>query len=175
MRRGKKGTTKRNRVWDDIGGIVDNEGSDNLDYSVTTDTGADLAGAESTEAVKAETMGRRTKKGEFVLKDLDDEIDSIIASAKAEKDDGAASKGLVGSSLGAIGGLFRNVVGGKVLTKKDLEKPLKGMEDHLLKKNVAREAALRLCESVENDLIGTKTNSFTSEHFLNHVLSDSFT
>ena len=36
------------------------------------------------------------------------------------------------------------------------------MEDHLLNKNVAREAAVRLCESVERDLIGLKTSNFTT-------------
>jgi signal recognition particle receptor subunit alpha len=50
-----------------------------------------------------------------------------------------------------------------VLTKEDLEKAMKGMEEHLLKKNVAREAALRLCEGVEKELIGVKTGSFESK------------
>jgi len=36
------------------------------------------------------------------------------------------------------------------------------MEEHLLKKNVAREAAVRLCDSVEQSLLGTKTSNFTS-------------
>ncbi|KAK5063691.1 hypothetical protein LTR16_010264, partial [Cryomyces antarcticus] len=109
-----------------------------------------------------ESWGRKTGKGEFVLKDLDEEVDSILASANAKKPQAESSSGIVGSSLGAIGGLFRNVIGGKTLTKEDLAKPLKGMEDHLLKKNVAREAAVRLCESVERDLIGLKTQNFTS-------------
>jgi signal recognition particle receptor subunit alpha len=69
----------------------------------------------------------------------------------------------VGSSLSAIGGLFRNVVGGKTLTKEDLDKAMKGMEDHLLRKNVAREAAIRLCEGVERELIGVKTGNFESK------------
>ena len=37
------------------------------------------------------------------------------------------------------------------------------MEEHLLKKNVAREAAVRLCEGVERELIGVKTASFESK------------
>jgi signal recognition particle GTPase len=64
--------------------------------------------------------------------------------------------------MSAIGGLFRNVVGGKTLTKEDLDKAMKGMEDHLLRKNVAREAAIRLCEGVERELIGVKTGNFES-------------
>jgi signal recognition particle receptor subunit alpha len=91
-------------------------------------------------------------------------MDAIIQEQNAKKDKAAtaAAGGIVGSSIGAIGGYFRNVVGGKTLTKEDLQKPLKSMEEHLLRKNVAREAAVRLCESVERDLIGMKTPSFTS-------------
>jgi signal recognition particle receptor subunit alpha len=54
------------------------------------------------------------------------------------------------------------LVGGKVLTKTDLEKPMAAMLDQLLKKNVAREAALQVCDSVEKSLIGQKTGSFQS-------------
>lgn len=50
------------------------------------------------------------------------------------------------------------------LTKSDLDKPMKAMEEHLLSKNVAREAAVRLCEGVERELIGVKTASFESIH-----------
>jgi len=98
------------------------------------------------------------------LKDLDDQVNSILASANAKKADTAAntSTGFVGSSLSAVGGLFRNIVGGKTLTKEDLVKPLKEMEDHLLRKNVAREAAIRVCEGMERELIGARTDSFES-------------
>lgn len=113
------------------------------------------------------SWGSRTGKGQFVLKDLDDQVNSILATADAKKADStAASTGIVGSGINAIGGFFRNVVGGKTLTKEDLDKAMKGMEDHLLRKNVAREAAVRLCEGVERELIGTKTGNFESEYFL---------
>jgi signal recognition particle receptor subunit alpha len=156
-----KSSTKKNRTWGEFG-AEEQDDSVVLDYS-----SHDISGeTEPTalEEIKQETWGRKTGKGQFVLKDLDEEMDSIIAEQNAKKQSSspAATSGIVGSSLGAIGGLFRNVVGGKTLTKEDLAKPLKGMEDHLLKKNVAREAAVRLCESVERDLIGIKTSSFTT-------------
>jgi signal recognition particle receptor subunit alpha len=113
--------------------------------------------------VDRETWGTQTKKGEFVLKDLDDEVHSILSSVDAKGENKATgSGGLVGSGLGAIGGLFRNIVGGKTLTKADLDKAMKGMQEHLIKKNVAPEAAIRLCDGVEKDLIGEKTGSFQS-------------
>ncbi|KAL2269063.1 hypothetical protein VTJ83DRAFT_3909 [Remersonia thermophila] len=163
-RQGKQ--VKRGRKWD-ADGLADESDDVQLDYSApaaTSDSEAEKRG--SVEEVDASTWGSRTK-GKFVLKDLGDEVHSILADAEAKKQAAAAkagssSTGLLGSSLGAIGGLFRNVVGGKVLTKEDLDKAMKGMEEHLLKKNVAREAALRLCEGVEKELIGVKTGSFES-------------
>lgn len=157
-----KSATKKNRIWGELG--AEEEDNSQLDYS-QADLRDGASENEAMEEIKQETWGRKTNKGEFVLKDLDEEMDAIISAQNARKDKEAAttaSGGLVGSSLGAIGGLFRNVVGGKTLTKEDLVKPIKGMEEHLLKKNVAREAVVRLCESVERDLIGMKTPNFTS-------------
>ncbi len=157
-----KGSAKKGRVWGEFG--AEEEDDSVLDYSQTEIR--DESTHEQLADINPDSWGHKTKKGEFILKDLDDEMDAIIAeqNAKKEKNTANAPSGLVGSSLGAIGGLFRNVVGGKTLTKEDLAKPLKGMEDHLLRKNVAREAAVRLCESVERDLVGMKTPSFTSEY-----------
>lgn len=157
-----KGSAKKGRKWDEFG-AADEEDDTVLDYS-THSVDAEAPAASTMEAVDASSWGKRTGKGEFVLKDLDEEMDEILAAANSKKETGQATpSGLVSSSMGVIGGLFRNVVGGKTLTKDDLAKPLKGMEDHLLKKNVAREAAVRLCESVEQDLVGVKTGNFTSK------------
>lgn len=161
---------KRGRKWD-ADGFADEDDSDvQLDYSApnaaTSESEAEPgARPAAVEEVDDSTWGSRSK-GKFVLKDLGDEVQQILASEEAKK---AAAKtgsstpsGLVGSGLSAISGLFRNVVGGKVLTKEDLDKAMKGMEEHLLKKNVAREAAIRLCEGVEKELVGVKTANFES-------------
>ncbi|KAG9199548.1 hypothetical protein G6514_008406 [Epicoccum nigrum] len=159
-RKGK--SAKKNRTWGELG-AEEEDGDMVLDYS-QSDIREGAAEPEQLEEIHQDTWGRKTNKGEFVLKDLDEEMDAIIQEQNAKKDKAAtaAAGGLVGSSLGAIGGYFRNVVGGKTLTKEDLAKSLKAMEEHLLNKNVAREAAVRLCESVERDLIGMKTPSFTT-------------
>lgn len=152
------------RKWD-ADGLADEDDGEILDYSAAAADGDTDDGAKShtMEDISHESMGKKTGKGEFVLKDLEHEVNSILQNADTSKASKAApTNGVVNSSLGAITGLFRNIVGGKVLTKDDLEKPLKGMEDHLLKKNVAREAALRLCEGVERELIGKKTGNFES-------------
>ncbi|KAK5006821.1 hypothetical protein LTR28_006045 [Elasticomyces elasticus] len=162
----KAGAGKAKRRWD-VDGFAAGDNDDTvLDYSAPRVSGvdgiADESRAGAVEEIKPESFGSRTRKGEFVLKDLEDEVDAILASSKGNKENKDTRTGLVESGLGALSGLFRNVVGGKTLTKEDLVKPMKAMEDHLLQKNVAREAAVRLCESVERDLIGMKTGNFTS-------------
>lgn len=153
---------KAKRVWG-AEGYADEDTGEKLDYSVATPNDeAENPLSDSVESVDASVHGARTAKGQYILKDLDDEVHSILQGVNEKKTESISSSGLVGSSLGAISGLFRNVIGGKVLTKADLDKPMKGMEEHLLNKNVAREAALRLCEAVERELIGVKTGSFES-------------
>ncbi|KAI9823421.1 MAG: hypothetical protein M1832_002431 [Thelocarpon impressellum] len=160
-----KAGSKKMRRWD-ADGLADEDDEVPLDYSAPTNgtSAQESQGARpgTVDPVDHASWGRKTGNGEFVLKDLDDKVHSILSSANAKASGDGATQGVVGSSLGAIGGLFKNVIGGKVLTKEDLEKPMKGMEEHLLKKNVAREAAVRLCEGVEKSLVGVKTGSFQS-------------
>ncbi|KAJ5166330.1 Signal recognition particle receptor subunit alpha [Penicillium canariense] len=161
-RKGKstpKASVKKMRKWD-ADGFADEDDGTILDYSAPAEDAG--TAALVVEDVSQEDMGHRTGKGQFVLKDLGDEVHNILDNADAERSKGAAASGVVGTGFNAIGGFFRNIVGGKVLTEADLQKPLKAMEDHLLKKNVAREAAVRLCEGVERELIGKKTANFQS-------------
>jgi signal recognition particle receptor subunit alpha len=145
---------KRMRKWD-ADGLMDEDNGEILDYSAVADS--EDASAPTIEPVSQDSWGVKTAKGQFILKDLGDETHSISEKAKAN-----ASAGVVESSFNAISGLLRNIVGGKVLTDTDLENPLKSMEEHLLKKNVAREAAVRLCEGVRQELTGQKTGNFQS-------------
>ena len=169
----KKG--KAQRKWD-ADGYADEVSDVKLDYSAannnTSDSETDNVGRSSAvDAVDSSTWGNKSQ-GKFVLKDLGDEVHGMLAEAAAEKNAAAASantkSGLLGSGVNALSGLFRNVVGGKTLTQEDLDKAMKGMEEHLLKKNVAREAAVRLCEGVEKELVGVKTGSFESKSMNPH-------
>jgi signal recognition particle receptor subunit alpha len=150
---------KKARVWGPDG-LADEDDGVNLDYGGEA-SGEDGLISPPIDSVAQETWGSKTKKGQFVLKDLDDEVAAILDHEKTDKSDKTASaSGVIGSSLGVISGYFRNIVGGKTLTKQDLEKPMKAMEEHLIKKNVAREAAVRLCEGVEAEMLGKKTGTF---------------
>ncbi|KAL9591318.1 MAG: hypothetical protein Q9179_007845, partial [Wetmoreana sp. 5 TL-2023] len=166
-----KARGKKMRRWD-ADGIADDDEEVPLDYSATSDVDSRPVSSSGVETVDMAASGTRTGKGQYILKDLDDEVHSILQNANNKKAQSTApsNSGVMGSGLGAISGLFRNVIGGKVLTKDDLEKPMRGMEEHLLKKNVAREAAVRLCEGVERELIGKKTGSFET---INHTIRTS--
>lgn len=157
-----KSNVKKGRVWDADGTAAEDDDRV-LDYSNIDDSpkanGADVV----PDSIAQESWGTKNKQGQFILKDLDDEVnnilrDSSISSPKSNRNTAEASTG----AFGMISGYFRNIVGGKTLTKQDLEKPLKAMEEHLIKKNVAREAAIRLCEGVEAEMIGKKTAAFES-------------
>lgn len=154
---------KKGRKWDDDGMPIEEDDSLKLDYSGSGANDMAVGRSSALEEVESSTWGSKTK-GKFVLKDLGDEVHAILAEAESKKpaNKSEPSGGLVGSGLSAISGLFRNVVGGKTLTKEDLEKAMKGMEDHLLRKNVAREAAVRLCDGVEKELVGVTTGNFES-------------
>ena len=160
----EKGKSKAMRKWDADG--TAQEGDDEvLDYSAPAQNGDKNPGAvpdSQMNDVDPESFGTRTKQGQYVLKDLDSKVHSILNQADATKAESKASQGVLGSSLGAISGYFKGIVGGKILTASDLEKPLKAMQEHLIKKNVAREAAVRLTESVEQDLLNARTGNFQS-------------
>ena len=162
----KKDVGKKMRRWD-ADGLADEEDGAILDYSAQSpEENSAVKGEYSAvvDPIDLQSFGTRTGKGQFVLKDLDSEVHSILIGASEKKAQPSSSEsGVLGSSLSAISGLFRNVIGGKILTKEDLAKPMRGMEEHLLNKNVAREAAVRLCEGVERELVGAKTGSFESK------------
>ncbi|CAF9912095.1 MAG: hypothetical protein HETSPECPRED_000829 [Heterodermia speciosa] len=161
-----KNAVKKGRRWD-ADGIADEDDGVTLDYSTTTPNENEIEdplSRSALEPIDSSAHGVRTRKGEYVLKDFDvsDKNHSILQQSGDAKPHDPTKVGVVESGFNAISGLFRNVVGGKVLTKADLQKPMRGIEEHLLNKNIAREAAVRLCEGVERELVGVKTGNFES-------------
>lgn len=154
-----KAATKKGRVWGPDG-IADDADDAKLDYSnADAQVDGDGLNSVSPEHIDQDSWGTKNKQGQFILKDLGDEVSNILKSADTNKTE---TNGSGRSTFGAISGYFRNIVGGKTLTKDDLEKPLKSMEEHLINKNVARDAAIRLCRGVEAEMVGKKTGAFES-------------
>ena len=124
---GKTGAAKGKRRWDAHGMAIEGDDDGVLDYSAPATPAPDSEERElDVGDVDAGQMGTRSgEQGHFLLKDLDDEVDAILASSKQSTkptasistDTDAASTGLLGSATSRLTGLFRNVVGGKTLSK----------------------------------------------------------
>ncbi|USW48573.1 Putative signal recognition particle, SRP54 subunit, GTPase domain, AAA+ ATPase [Septoria linicola] len=159
-----QGKAKAKRRWD-ASGVAQEDDDEVLDYSAAATPSTEEPNSLDVDEVNSSQMGSRTLKGQFVLKDLDDEVDAILAESKQQKVAASTEKevsGLIGTASSKLSGLFRNVVGGKALSKQDLQQPMQQVRNLLLEKNIAPEAADRLCSSVEADLLNQKTASFTS-------------
>jgi hypothetical protein len=88
-----------------------------------------------------------------------DEFISKALDSVSLKEKGPASAGTFGSSFGS---LFARLTGSKTLTEEDLTPVLEGMKQHLMKKNVAKEIAEKVCEGVGESLVGKKVGGFQS-------------
>ncbi|KAF4604100.1 hypothetical protein EYR40_001283 [Pleurotus pulmonarius] len=177
----KKAKAKTQRKW----GIEAPTETDmaSLDYSVDKpDDDASRGSHDLNALVDKASLGVRTQDGMYEVKDWefsrggDDETDNVIAKALNKSNLGNKVASTSGSSLGAIGSLFARLTGAKVLTEEDLKPVLEGMKQHLMKKNVAKEIADRVCEGVGETLIGKKVGSFqTTNAAVRLALSSSIT
>ena len=77
----------------------------------------------------------------------------------------AAQTSTATGSLGALGSIFARLTGSKVLTEQDLKPVLEAMKQHLMKKNVAKDIAEKVCEGVGESLVGKKVGGFQSGRF----------
>ena len=147
----------------------------NLDYSAEAPPAIDgkesLSEALLASLVDESSRGTRGKDGLYEVKDWEflnksgtgesDDDDDMISRALNAAPQGSLN-GPSAAGQGYFGGLLSRLTGGKMLTKEDLTPALNGMKDHLMKKNVAREIAERICESVGTGLEGKKVGGFKS-------------
>lgn len=161
------------RKWGDSSVTAEDMAS--LDYStpptedVTSGTSTPTSPAVDKEAlVSEEAMGVRTANGyevadwDYRREDLptEDEILSRAAGrmkiSESEEDGKAATEGRWSS-------MFSRLTGKKTLTQEDLKPVLADMERHLMDKNVAKDIAEKLCDSVGTALVGKKLGGLTSK------------
>ena len=116
--------------------------------------------------VDQSSMGTRTVDGLYEVKDWEfskrEEVNDMITNALRPAANKEAAP--LGSS-GVLGSLFARLTGSKVLTLEDLKPVLEGMKQHLMKKNVAKEIADKVCEGVGESLVGKKIGGFQSPYF----------
>jgi hypothetical protein len=117
------------------------------------------------------SLGTRTADGLYEVKDWEfskrEEVDDMITDALRPTVDKEAA---VPGSLGVLGSLFARLTGSKILTPQDLKPVLEGMKQHLMKKNVAKEIADKVCEGVGESLVGKKIGGFQSMCFHHYGL-----
>ncbi|KAF8558467.1 P-loop containing nucleoside triphosphate hydrolase protein [Imleria badia] len=172
----RKQKTKAGRKWGDEAPNETDMAS--LDFSVDkADSGANGRSMFDLQSLVDEaSLGTRTKDGMYEVKDWDfssrdEETNDVIARAL-----GSDASKQPASSLGSLGSLFARLTGSKVLTEDDLKPVLEGMKQHLMKKNVAKEIADKVCEGVGESLVGKKVGGFqTTNNAVRAALSTSLT
>ncbi|KIJ17193.1 hypothetical protein PAXINDRAFT_162128 [Paxillus involutus ATCC 200175] len=172
----RKTNAKTQRKWGDVAPSESDMAS--LDFSVDKlDSDANGYLSHDLQSLVDEaSLGTRTKDGMYEVKDWDfsqkdDKSDHDIARALRPD----ATKQSTGS-LGSLGSLFARLTGSKVLSEEDLQPVLEGMKQHLMKKNVAKEIADKVCEGVGESLVGKKVGGFqTTSNAVRMALSSSLT
>lgn len=115
--------------------------------------------------VDKSSLGTRNKDGLYEVRDLEFAKGKTADDAIARALDAGSDKENkpTQGSLGTLGSLFARFTGSRVLSEDDLNPVLEGMKQHLMKKNVAKDIAEKVCEGVGESLIGKKVGGFQSE------------
>ncbi|KAG0663277.1 hypothetical protein C6P45_000882 [Maudiozyma exigua] len=164
-RKNNKGNNnKGGRKWGRDGMVEDTSNIDSsvLDFSSTaiSSSSTPAPASELDTSIDKDNFGSRTDKGEFLIKEIDDLLSTNVENKKeklAEKDESSSSY-----LNSAFGFLQKNLLGNKTITDKDLKPVISSLKKKLISKNVAPEASDYLTNLVKKDLIGSKTESWTT-------------
>ena len=160
--------SKLMRKWGDTSSSVTAEDMASLDYSTPPppSNGDSTPVVVDTESlVSAEAMGVRTSNG-YEVADWDyrrEELpteEEILARATGKLDLSGEEEEAGGSKWTDV---FSRLTGKKTLTQEDLKPVLAEMERNLMDKNVAKDIAEKMCESVGAALVGKKLGGLTSK------------
>lgn len=194
---GASGKKQVKRTWGDVVPTEDDMSA--LDFSTdkpgdfTSDNEIALSGLVDESArgtkkdgiyeVKDWEFSKRKQANGSAPQDDDDEVDddfitrtlqaTSLSSGNSKEQDTTAQPGYVSSLFSRLTGLAGST---RPLTKEDLAPVLAGMKDHLMKKNVARDIAERVCDGVGKSLEGSKVGGFKSiKTQVRNALEDSIT
>ncbi|OCB84184.1 P-loop containing nucleoside triphosphate hydrolase protein [Sanghuangporus baumii] len=177
----KKTKAKSQRKWGDQEPTeADMEALDFSEerFAAQPDSGKGSASLDLAALVDKASLGTRGKDGLYEVKDWeftkgDDTSDFVSRTLAAQQQ---SQKAQSNGSLGSLGSIFARLTGSKVLTESDLKPVLEGMKQHLMKKNVAKEIADKICEGVGEGLVGKKVGGFqTISATVRQALSKSLT
>jgi signal recognition particle receptor subunit alpha len=115
--------------------------------------------------IDANSMGKRDKDGTYEIQDWEYQADENDAISQAIEI-GSSKKESPKSALGTMGSLFARFTGGKTLTEADLQPVLTVMKVHLMKKNVAKGIADKVCDGVGKAMMGKKITGYQCQFHL---------
>ncbi|WVQ95458.1 hypothetical protein IAU59_002555 [Kwoniella sp. CBS 9459] len=162
-------SAKLMRKWGDS--PVSAEDMAALDYSTPADASAPV---DTEGLVSNDALGTRNASGAYEVADWDfrrskvDDLPSeeeilarrtsrLTVSARDQVEDSATKE-----ASSTWSNVFSRLTGTKTLTAEDLKPVLVEMEKHLMSKNVAKDIAEKLCESVGAALVGKKLGGLNS-------------
>ncbi|KAK0240567.1 signal recognition particle binding protein [Armillaria nabsnona] len=165
----RQAKTKAGRKWGDE--EITEQDMKTFDYSVDKPVNGGVKKLDLDALVDKTSLGHVRADGMYEVKDWEfDVADDILRPAENKKANATSG------SLGTLGSLFARLTGSKVLTEADLKPVLDGMKQHLMKKNVAKEIADKVCEGVGESLVGKKVGGFqTTNAAVRLALSTSLT
>ncbi|TDL27274.1 P-loop containing nucleoside triphosphate hydrolase protein [Rickenella mellea] len=173
----KRLKSKSQRKWGDE--VPSESDMASLDFSSDKPSDADQSSSFDLQAlIDEKSYGTRGQDGLYEVKDWEfskdnreaDDLVSRTLMATVEKKQESTG------SLGALGSIFARLTGSKVLTESDLKPVLESMKQHLMKKNVAKGIADRICEGVGEGLVGKNVGGFqTINSTVRQALSTSLT
>ncbi|KIY66116.1 signal recognition particle binding protein [Cylindrobasidium torrendii FP15055 ss-10] len=173
----RKSKAKTGRKWGDE--VPTDQDMDTLDYSMDKPDDASFRAQDLDALVDKSALGT-TKDGMYSVADWepkrradqeeDERIQDILQNAKNRKEEKETS------SSSTFGSLFARLTGSKTFTEADLQPVLEAMKQLLMKKNVAKDIADKVCQGVGENLLGAKAGSFqTTNSAVRAALSKAIT
>jgi signal recognition particle receptor subunit alpha len=150
-----RGKGKEKRQWHDGNAKVTKEAMAELDRSKAV---------TEEEVLKSEEQALAEARAAYLptdadLEDFDMEDKTTLIDDDDDDNDGDNHDDKSSTWGGSLSGLFAQMTGQKVLTKQDLQAPIKEMHNLLTSKNVASDIASQICSKVQDSLVGKKLNS----------------
>ena len=138
---------KEKRQWHDGNAKVTEKAMKELDKSKA---------ATQEDIIKSEEQALAEARAAYLPSDADLEDFDIEDTTQLVDDEDDSENSSWGGSLS---GLFAQMTGQKVLSKQDLDEPIKEIQKLLTSKNVAGDIAEQICKKVQESLVGKKLNS----------------
>eukprot|EP00388_Colpodella_angusta_P000622 GDKJ01002180.1.p1 GENE.GDKJ01002180.1~~GDKJ01002180.1.p1 ORF type:complete len:587 (+),score=137.94 GDKJ01002180.1:46-1806(+) len=154
---GSNAQSKTARDWSEFG-ILTNKKKNLSEADIEK---LNARGKENAETVDEEELRRKAR----ILHGIED-LSQSQQDSDSEDDESLKSShsGVLSSLYSVLPSFIRNRMGGVRLTDEELDSVLQGFEKNLMNKNVARDVAVQIAQSVKATLRGTTTEKFQSVH-----------